>query len=502
LNHSAIILLLKISISKLKTTLKIKTRIILLIVLFCILISLISCDKEVSHSPVESEAPKGFIYIGSTPSGFTIFQNGRNTGRLTPDSISYIESGVYEITLKKKYFKDTSVVVTLGEDEKLAISVDIASNASMYGDLSLQSSPVGAEIIINDSATGKITPFTFSYLFPGEYRVRLKLFNHRDEEINAVVQSSETNIYSEELRDTSVWVDYQLFNSGLQSNSLTAIALDHNNVKWIGSLDKGLIRYDEVSFLNYDMTNSSIPSNRINCIAIDNQNRIWVGTDFGIGVFDGSSWIIYNRNNSGLSPELVYTIRFDNNGNTWIGTSGNLVKFDGNDWNVYNEPAGKDWINDIYIESESKLWLGTKSDGIRTFINENFDSLLHSEYGYPSNTISSIGVDNQNNIWFCFLPDDEGRGGVSYWNGTGFNNFLLGSAQNNVNNVFIDGQDNKWIATSEGFTVFDAQNNSTVYRTTNSLITSNNIRASVRDHNGNVWITTYATGLNKFKSPR
>ncbi len=170
----------------------------------------------------------------------------------------------------------------------------------------------------------------------------------------------------------------RLFNSGIQSNSLTAIAIDNNNVKWIGSLDKGLIRYDEISFINYNMTNSSIPSNRINCITIDNQNRIWVGTDFGIGVFDGSSWIIYNRNNSGLSPELVYTIRFDNNGNTWIGTSGNLVKFDGINWNVYNEPAGKDWINDIYIESENKLWLGTKSDGIRTFVNENFDSLLHS----------------------------------------------------------------------------------------------------------------------------
>ena len=61
---------------------------------------------------------------------------------------------------------------------------------------------------------------------------------------------------------------------------------------------------------------------------------------------------------------------------------------------------------------------------------------------------------------------------------------------------------NKWFATSEGFIVFDTQNNSTVYRTTNSLITSNNIRASVRDQIGNVWITTAGGGLNKFKPPR
>jgi hypothetical protein len=460
------------------------------------------CDKEVSRSPVESEAPEGFIYINSTPNGFTIFQNGRNTGRLTPDSISYIESGIYEITLKKKYFKDTSVVVTLNEDEKITVNVDIASNPSMYGRLFLQTTPTGASIMLNDSVTNKVTPLTLSNLLPGEYKVKFSLANHRDKEIIATVRSSIQSSYNEELRDTSVWIDYQLFNSGIQSNSLTAIALDNNNIKWIGSLDKGLIRYDEISFINYNMTNSSIPSNRINCIAIDNQNRIWVGTDFGIGVFDGSSWITYNRNNSGLTSEIINTIRFDNAGNIWIGTAANLVKFDGVNWNVNNEPAGKDWIKDIYIESESKLWLGTKSDGIRTFINENFDSLLQSEYGYPSNTISSIGVDNLNNIWFCFLPDSAGRGGVSYWNGSGFTNFFLGTPQNNVNNIFVDDMNYKWFATSEGFIVFDTQNNSTVYRTTNSLISANNIRASVRDQNGNVWITTYASGLNKFKAPR
>jgi streptogramin lyase len=486
----------------LQTLLKINSRFLHLAPFFWMILLIIGCGKEVSRSPVESEAPKGFIYINSTPNGFSIFQNGRNTGRLTPDSISYIESGIYEITLKKKYFKDTSVVVTLNEDEKLTVSVDIASNPSMYGRLFLQTAPTGASIMLNDSVTNKVTPLTLSNLLPGEYKVKFSLTNHRDKEIIATVQSSIQSSYNQELRDTSVWVDYQLFNSGIQSNSLTAIALDNNNIKWIGSLDKGLIRYDEISFINYDMTNSSIPSSRINCIAIDNQNRVWVGTDFGIGVFDGSSWIIYNRNNSGLSPELVYTIRFDNNGSAWIGTSGNLVKFDGSNWNVYNEPAGKDWINDIYIESETKLWLGTKSDGIRTFVNENFDSLLHSEYGYPSNTISSIGVDNLNIIWFCFLPDAAGRGGASYWNGSGFTNFFLGTPQNNVNNIFVDDMNNKWFATSEGFILLDTQNNSTVYKTSNSLISANNIRASVRDPNGNVWITTIGGGLNKYKPPR
>ncbi len=110
--------------------------------------------------------------------------------------------------------------------------------------------------------------------------------------------------------------------------------------------------------------------------------------------------------------------------------------------------------------------------------------------------------DQLNNIWFCFLPDTAGRGGISFWDGTGFNNYFIGSPQINVNHIFIDDMNIKWIATSEGFVVYDTQNISTVFKTNNSFISSNIIKSSVRDLNGNVWITTFASGLNKYKPPQ
>jgi streptogramin lyase len=469
--------------------------------LFFILI-LLGCDKEVSKSPIEPEAPKGFIYIDSDPHGFTIFVDDRNTGRITPDSISYIDADQYEITLKKKYFKDTSVVVSLGEDEKKNLFIDILSNPSMYGDLTLTTTPDGASITINDSLVSQVTPATFENLLPGEYSVKLTLFNHRDKDVSAVVKSGITADYTETLRDTSVWIDFQVFNSGIQSNALTAIAVDQNNVKWIGSLDKGVIRYDEVNFTNFNTMNSPLPANRVNCISVDPQNRVWVGTDFGIGVFDGFGWTIYNRNNSGLTAELINTIVFDNLGNAWIGTSANLVKYDGINWTVYQDPNEYFWINSIYIASDNDVWLGTTLDGIYKFDNGIYSQLLQPNYAYLSTTISSSDVDEFDNIWFCFLPDTTARGGISVWNGSTFENYLVGSAQNNVRNIFIDDANNKWIATSEFFAVYDAQNNINFFRTTNSLISSNITNACIRDLSGNVWITTFASGLNKYKPPQ
>ncbi len=189
----------------------------------------------------------------------------------------------------------------LGDNEKQNLSIDITSNPSMYGKLLLTTAPAGASIIINDSLLNQVTPTTIQNLLPGLYTVKFSLFNYRDRLIQAIVESGKSSSYTETLRDTSVWIDYQVFNSGIQSNSLTAIAVDQNNVKWIGTLDKGIIRYDELNFVSFNTANSSIPDNRINCISIDPQNRVWVGTDFGIGIFDGSGWTVYNRNNSGLT---------------------------------------------------------------------------------------------------------------------------------------------------------------------------------------------------------
>jgi len=473
-------------------------------ILYAVLILMIitGCDKEVSRSPVEPEPSEGFVYISSIPSGSTIFLNGRNTGRITPDSLSYLEPGSYEITLKRKYYKDTSLTINLLQDEKKQILIDYLSNSSMYGKLFVNSNPQGASIILNDSVINHVTPYTISNLLPDLYNVKFKLYNHRDGELTAIVQSSQTRDYSIVLRDTSVWVDYQTSNSGIQTNLLSTISVDQNNIKWIGTQDKGLIRFDEISFTNYDNTNSSIPANSINCISVDNQNKVWVGTDLGIGVFDGSNWIIYNENNSGLTSEIINAIHFDNTGSVFIGTTDGLFKFNGINWLHYNDPLSRDWIEDFYMESENKIWLATKGFGIVVFENGIFTGMSKTLYNYPTYSLSSVAPDQQGNIWFCFLIDSSGRAGVSYWNGSSFTNYYLGAYQNSFRHIFIDGENNKWVSTAEGLLLFHPQNSQTLFNKQNSLISADLITSSVKDLNGNIWIATQNAGLNKYKPPQ
>lgn len=477
-------------------------RVKLILTSFFILMFISACDKEVSRSPIEPPPPQGFMYVKSTPSGSTIFQNGRNTGRKTPDSLSYIEPGVYEITLKRKYFKDTTINVAVSEEELAVVDIDYLSNPTMFGSLSLFTQPPGAMIILNDSTLSRVTPDTIQNLLPGKYDVEFRLFNHRDLEIETIVESSEINFYAEELRDTSVWIDFQVFNSGIQSNALSAIAIDQNGVKWIGSLTDGLISYDDINFVVYNELNSPLPDNRVNCISVDQQNNIWIGTDFGIAIFNGASWTIYNRDNSGLTSEIINSIKFDSDGNTWIGTTSGLVRFDGIDWQIFNDTERRIWAMDCDFDNTGVTWIGTKREGIFTLENEILTFFPDSLYNYPTVRISSVAKDRLGNIWFCHMPDSAKISGVSYWDGNMFSNLFLGTPDNDINHIHIDNDNNKWISTGEGFVLIDAGNVSQSFTTLNSLISSDQTYSSVRDNIGNVWITTVSAGLNKFKPPR
>lgn len=471
-----------------------------IIILFTLLIciSFSGCDKDVSRSPVEPEPSTGKLVVSSNPENYMIFLNGKNTGRYTPDSLTFLEDGAYDVTLKKKYFKDTSVVVTINNEEKKEVFIDYLSNPLMYGKLSVFSNPSGAYIILNDSLLSLTTPDTIEGLLPGEYTLKIGLQNFRETIFNAIVQSSMITSYSANLRDTSVWVDYQIFNSDIPSSTLTSIAIDNNNIKWIGSTDKGLIKYDEVNFTSFSKINSGIPSNIVNSVTIAPDNKIWVGTVAGLGVFDGASWIVYDMNNSGLTANQINSVEFDQTGVAWIGCSSGLFKFDGVNWTRYNNPQLSIWVLDTKIINDN-IWIGTSGDGIYLFENGTLTNYPDSTYSYPSIRVTSVDTDILGNIWFTHAPDSNRNSGVSYFNGSSFTSFVFGSVNVAVNHITTDNLNNKWISSYDGLLKYDASNNSKVYTISNSLLSSNRITATVMDGDGVLWITSSGGGLNKFK---
>lgn len=472
-------------------------RLHLVILIATILILLTSCDKAVYHSPVEPKPYEGSLKISSNPLGFSVFLNQRNSGAITPDSLKFLDPGNYSVTLKKYLFKDSSFTIHIADDEKINLSIDFTQNLSMYGKLNILSTPAGATIKINDSIVPNVTPYTFQHLFPGEYNILLSYPEHRSSYIKAIVSSSNTSYYSKSLADTSEWVDYQVSNSDLVSNNLSCIAIDNNNYKWIGTFDKGLVKFDDVNFYNFNTTNSGIPANRILTISVGSQNKIWVGTSDGLAIYDGSTWVIYNKTNSALRSNEILSIKFDNNGIAWIGAYTGLYKFDGINWTRYNDLVSSIWVNDLELDNVN-VWIATTS-GIVKLANNNLEYFYDSVYNYPTKIISSVEKDNFENLWFCHLNSGSNRNGISYFNGNLFQNYYLGTISNSMNFITIDENNNKWICSNEGLFRFSSSNSQTVFNKSNSLISSDKLSCATIDRNGNLWITSYYNGLIKFK---
>ncbi|MBS4036304.1 MAG: PEGA domain-containing protein [Ignavibacterium sp.] len=463
-----------------------------------LIIFLSGCDKEVYKTPVEPEPSKGKIILSTSPEHFLIFVNGRNSGRFTPDSLTFLDDGIYDLTLRRKYFNDTTITVSISNEESKEIFINYHENPGMFGSLALSSNPPGGSIVLNDSVLNRTTPDTILGLLPGEYRVKISLLNYREMVIDVIIESGNLTQHLTVLRDTTTWIDYQINNSAIQSNSLTDIKIDDSNVKWIGSSDKGLMRFDDISFNYFSTANSAIPGNTINCISIAPNNDVWVGTNAGIGVFNGSSWTILNRQNSGLTSDLINSIEFDQNGVAWIGVSTGLFKFDGINWTQYNDDAWRLWVLDTHVVNDL-IWIGTFNHGIMSLQNENITYYPDSVYNYPSKKITSINSDISGNVWFTHSPDSTLRNGVSYFNGHTFVNYTPGIPNIAFNSVTIDQFNNKWVSSFDGLWHYNSNNIPFQYTTINSLISSNRCTAEAIDIFGNVWITTSGGGLNKLK---
>jgi len=466
-----------------------------------------SCDKDVTITSPDGPVPQGFLYVKSSPSGFTVFVNGKNTGRVTPDSLPFIEAGEYQITLKKNNYKDTTITIEAVEYEKRTVNVDYYGNASMYGGISFKSNPEGAAIFLNDSSINAITPYTLDRVLPGIYNIVLKRENFRDASVSITVKSSETTNMTSTLRDTSQWVDFQTFNSGIQSNLLTSIAVDNRGIKWIGTSNNGIIRFNEKEFTNFTTANSTIPSNIVKYVTVDKLNRVWVCTDNGIGIFNGNSWEIYNTSNSALLSNNVLVVKFSDDGTAWIGTQAGLNKYSGGVFTSFiykSSEVTSFWINDIAFDEDGSLWLATNQAGVIKFDGHNSYQVYQApSYNLKSNTVISAAVDYNGNKWFVSNPGTSGgisyNGGLTVLSGETFTTYSPWNGSLSAANIFVDNQDTKWVSTKQGLYKFSTASGYIVITKDKYDISSNDISKVTQDNNGILWISTLGGGLMKYK---
>lgn len=104
----------------------------LLLILFTVLL-ITSCSSE--DEPITPAEP-GSLYITSNPAGAQIWIDGDSTGYTTPDTVTNLDEGLYNVTLRLQDYKDStlSISVVAGEMSIVGpVTLRLNINNTLYG---------------------------------------------------------------------------------------------------------------------------------------------------------------------------------------------------------------------------------------------------------------------------------------------------------------------------------------------------------------------------------
>lgn len=183
-------------------------------------------------------------------------------------------------------------------------------------------------------------------------------------------------------------------------NGLHDIDVDINGNLWgVNSLH--IYKYDnyyseaiyETTFPYYDKK-----------MAIDEAGNIWTIDNKYLSYYSEDSIVNYacNRSDPNCINSGYWDLEIDHDGNVWI-SSGGLTKFDGNRWTQYRF-AGKNGITSdltytIAIDSNNTKYFGSFRGGLIIYDNVNWYYINGSNSELPHNTVNAVAFDNQDNVW-------------------------------------------------------------------------------------------------------
>jgi signal transduction histidine kinase/ligand-binding sensor domain-containing protein/AraC-like DNA-binding protein len=319
-------------------------------------------------------------------------------------------------------------------------------------------------------------------------------------------------------------------------NSAHYIFEDKQHNIWIGSWECGLYRminpYEPlktvyVPYISNNKTKSSLSDNTVYSISQDDvYGYLWVGTPKGLNILtdieNSNSFVRYDKESKrDFYENDLNSIFKDNSGGMWLGFLGKGIKAVtiGNKV-IKNYPLTQLLdrensrsvfaINEI---SDNVVWLGMKLYGVVKYDRKNNKYIsfpngpVIKDINEKMNTVTFIGkVDKPDEVWVAssytgiYIVKTDGIRDFAVRNiSTSTTKWLVNDA---VNIIYKDKQNNIWIGTEKGFSIFGRKDSLSIYSIENmgdedKSKTRHSIITILQDDVGYVWLGTEDDGIYK-----
>jgi ligand-binding sensor domain-containing protein len=151
---------------------------------------------------------------------------------------------------------------------------------------------------------------------------------------------------------------------------ITSMALTPHGWNYMGTVDAGVAR------LKYDVDGvtgassfstewSGLLSDQINDIHINEEGNQWYATAKGVAFHEGyetkDNWDTYTELSSELLSNMVHAVAEDSRGTTWAGTDQGISRFDGFSWWSYPflDGISEYAVFDLDFDLDGSIWFAT-----------------------------------------------------------------------------------------------------------------------------------------------
>ena len=156
-----------------------------------------TASRKKNSAPAPSAIIPGSVQIDSNPQGAQIQLDGRSDPSwVTPFSLSGLSPGQHTISVSKSGYTGEARTVSVASGSRAAVALHLASiNALMV----LNSTPTGAEVILDGKSTGRVTPIQFA-VEKGAHTLVLRKQGYLDETTSADLGAGQNFQFAPSLR--------------------------------------------------------------------------------------------------------------------------------------------------------------------------------------------------------------------------------------------------------------------------------------------------------------
>lgn len=293
----------------------------------------------------------------------------------------------------------------------------------------------------------------------------------------------------------TVYSQLSVLASRFPTGDMNGLAIAADGTLWIGSSKGEICHFDPVNvqcldfFTSVDDTTQSMAQGTLTHLSLDAAENVYYATDGGgISRYDGSNWHALARPDELLIGNQVHALAQTKDNSIWVATEGGIQKLnaEGNAalqlFTTANSGLVVTETGVLQPDQAGGIWFGAL--GASYFNGDNW-AVYTAPDGLANGTVQAIAVDNQQRVWFGT------KTGLSVWNGSTFFNLnrQTGLPNDDVTALLADG-DKMWIGTNGGGLFRFEKNQLQVFDAAKLGLPSKVITALANDAEGQLLVGT------------